>query len=83
VQIVASGRTLVVAGVRQRPELAARVQQMELEYGPFQRQLQLADDVDTGAATARYEQGLLWITLPLAATPARQVKVPIQVERGG
>src|SRR5690349_6047979 len=54
VQIVCSGRTLVVAGVRERPSLppGARVQQMELEYGQFQRQIQLAEDVDPGGATA-------------------------------
>jgi HSP20 family molecular chaperone IbpA len=82
VQIVAKGRTLVIAGARERPHPAgARVQQMEVEYGPFQRQLQLAEDVDTAAATASYERGLLRITLPLAPAPVRQVKVPIVVRR--
>ena len=83
VQIVASGRTLVVAGVRERPALPpdARVQQMELEYGQFQRQLQLTEDVDSGAATAAYERGLLRITLPLTQAPPRQVRVAIEVER--
>ena len=39
-EIVAGERTVSIAGVRERPQLpAARVQQMELEYGPFQRQL--------------------------------------------
>jgi HSP20 family molecular chaperone IbpA len=82
VRIVATGRTLTIAGVRERPHPpGARVQQMEVEYGPFQRQLQLTDDVDTAAAIANYERGLLHIRLPLAPAPVRQVKVPIVVRR--
>jgi HSP20 family protein len=70
-EIVAGERTVSVAGVRERPQLAAaRVQQMELEYGPFQRQLQLIDDVDSDRATATYERGLLCIVLPIAPAPA-------------
>jgi HSP20 family molecular chaperone IbpA len=83
VEIAAIGRTLVIAGTRERPILAAgaRVQQMELEYGQFQRQIQLAEDVDAEAATASYERGLLRITLPLAHAPLEQVRVAIEVER--
>ena len=46
--IVVSERLLVVAGERPRRERAdGRVyQQMEIEYGPFQRQVRLAEDVD-------------------------------------
>ena len=82
VQIVVHGRTVVVAGVRERPGLAgARVMQMELDYGPFQRQLQLAEDVDSDAATATYERGLLEIVLPLAPEPPPRERVAIQVRR--
>jgi HSP20 family protein len=83
VQIVASGRTLLVAGVRERPSLpnGARVQQMELEYGQFKRQIQLADNVDPDGASATYERGLLRVTLPLAPAPPPQAQVSITVER--
>jgi HSP20 family protein len=83
VQLVASGRTLVIAGVRERPSLpnGARVEQMELEYGQFKRQIQLAENVDPDAASATYERGLLRITLPLAPAPPPQVQVSIVVER--
>ena len=82
VQVVVNGRTLVVAGVRERPELSGtRVVQMELNYGPFQRQIQLPDDVDSDAATASYERGLLEIVLPLAPVAPRQARVPIDVRR--
>jgi HSP20 family protein len=82
VQIVVSGRSLVVAGVRDRLRVpGAHVQQMELEHGPFQRQLRLAEDVDPGCATATFERGLLRITLPLASAPARRERVAIEVRR--
>jgi HSP20 family protein len=82
VQIVVSGRTLLVAGVRERRRLqGARVQQMELEYGPFQRQIVLSEDVDTQAASATYERGLLEITLPIAPAAPPQARVPIEVRR--
>src|SRR5215475_2853078 len=60
-------RVLVVAGERCRPTLSGRYQQMELEYGPFQRRISLAEPVDTAAAEARYERGLLTVELPIAA----------------
>ena len=82
VEVVTVGRTLTISGVRERAQLAqAHVQQMELEYGPFQRQLQLGDDVDSAKATATYERGLLTIVLPLAPAPPPQERRPIAVER--
>jgi HSP20 family protein len=82
VEVVTVGRTLTISGVRERPRLPpARVQQMELEYGQFQRQLQLGDDVDAGNATATYDRGLLRIVLPLAPAPPPQERRPIAVER--
>ena len=71
--------------VRQPQLPAARVQQMELEYGAFQRQVQLIDDVDSSRATATYERGLLRIVLPIAAAPAPppQERTAILVRRIG
>jgi HSP20 family protein len=66
IRVVAADRVLVVAGERCRPKLSGRYQQMELEYGSFQRRISLAEPVDTAAATARYEKGLLTVELPIA-----------------
>src|SRR6476659_1351853 len=45
--IVVGERTLVIAGERVRPRVRGAVyQQMEIEYGPFQRQVLLPEDVD-------------------------------------
>jgi HSP20 family protein len=80
VELVVAGRHLHLSGVRERPEIAAaRFQQMEIDYGPFERAVALPADVDVERAEARYERGLLVVTLPLAARPPAQAKVPIEV----
>ena len=43
---------------------------MEIEYGPFQRQVRLAEDVDPERARARYEHGILTIELPVVEQAA-------------
>jgi HSP20 family protein len=70
-KVVAHERTLVVAGERARAKVEGAIyQQMEIEYGPFQRQIRLSEDVDPEAARARFDRGVLTVTLPVAATPA-------------
>jgi len=82
VQVVAAGRSLVVSGTRERPQAAgARYHQMEIEYGAFQRRIDLAEGVDTSRATASYDAGMLRIELPLAAASQRGQRVPIEVQR--
>ena len=78
-QVVAADRVLVVSGVRRRPPLRGRYQQMELEYGPFQRHIKLDEPVDTNAASARYEQGMLTVVLPIAASPPKVERVSITI----
>ena len=66
VRIVASGTGLVVSGVRERPHPAAvRYHQVEIEYGPFERRIELAEDVDADDVTATYEAGMLRLEVPL------------------
>ena len=52
-------------------------QQIEIEHGPFRRVVALGVDVDSDAAQASYEDGILTVELPVAQpTPGRTV--PIQ-----
>ena len=71
VTIEVTERTVVIGGVRRRPPLTSRVsyRQLEIEYGPFQRRVTLAEDVDPARAEAVYERGLLTVVLPLARKP--------------
>lgn len=70
---------LVVRGRRSRPAGDRRVyQHIEIDYGVFERRVQLNDDVDSEAASATYENGLLSIHLPLARKAPAAVKLTIQ-----
>jgi HSP20 family protein len=80
VDLLVSGRELVLSGERVRPSAeGARYQQMEIDYGPFERAVALPSDVDVERAEARYERGLLLVTLPLAQAPPPQARVSIEV----
>jgi HSP20 family protein len=82
VQVAAGERVLAVAGERRRPQVRGRVyQQMEIEYGAFQRQVRLGEDVDPSRASARYEHGILTITLPVVEKAPTGGRVTIAVER--
>ena len=82
VEVVASGRSLLIAGDRERPTIpGARYQSMEIEYGAFQRRFDLGREIDAEHATAVYERGLLKIILPVAERETRQASVPIEVRR--
>lgn len=80
VELLLTGRELQLSGVRERPAAeGARYQQMEIDYGSFERAVALPADVDVGRAEARYERGLLVVTLPLAERAPARAKVPIEV----
>ncbi|HEY7537509.1 MAG TPA: Hsp20/alpha crystallin family protein [Gaiellaceae bacterium] len=82
IEIAIEGTTLTIAGVRERPRVAGQVyQQAEIEYGPFERHLELARSVDAAKAEAAYEAGLLRVTLPLVARAPRRRPVAIVVHR--
>jgi HSP20 family protein len=81
IRVVAGERLLVIAGERKRPQVAGRVyQQMEIEYGAFERQVRLAEDVDPERARARFEHGVLTIELPVVeqAPPAGTFHITIE-----
>ena len=82
IELIVDERMLLVAGERPRPATAQaerQYQQMEIDYGPFQRRIQLPEAVDVDGASARYERGLLTVVLPLAPTLPRQERAFIRV----
>jgi HSP20 family protein len=82
VQILFGEGILSVSGERRRPTGAPRpsYRQIEIDYGPFQRQIVLGEDVDAEAAQASYENGLLVIVLPIAQKPSTRGKAKIEVK---
>ena len=84
IDVTAAERTLTISGERRRPACEGRIyQQMEIEYGPFERVVQLSEDVDLSQAEARYERGLLMIVIPIAAKPPAPKRVPIEIRPAG
>jgi HSP20 family protein len=81
-RIFADAQTLVVAGVRAR-SCRGRYFHMEIDYGPFQRRIQFAEQVDPANARAEYKRGLLTVSLPVAEREPAQEKVSIQIARSG
>ena len=76
------GRELVLAGHRRPADAEGRVyQQLEIDFGPFRRVIQLGADVVPAAARATYRDGMLRIELPLVRPESRTRSVPIEVDR--
>jgi HSP20 family protein len=81
-QVVAGERVLAIAGERKRPKVPGRVyQQMEIETGPFQRQVRLVEDVDPSRAQATLENGVLTVVLPVDEEATVTGRMTITVER--
>lgn len=80
VHIDAASRSLVIRGERRRPRVHGKFQALELDYGPFERTIHVAEDVDVEHASATYRNGLLTIVLPLATRAQGVVQVPIEVK---
>jgi HSP20 family protein len=71
IDLTVESRRILLRGTREVPEPAegeARTVQMlalEIDYGPFERAVELPAEVDVEGAHAEHENGLLWIYLPL------------------
>jgi HSP20 family protein len=72
---------LRITGSRPLPDVGEGKQplQLEIEQGPFERQVALPADTDGDGVKARFKSGLLLIHIPLRARE-RSVKVPIREE---
>lgn len=80
VQLEAQQKVVRVRGERPDSNRADKVyQQMEIEYGYFERILNLPVEVDPERATAHYEDGFLEIVLPLPPqTGSRRIRVNVR-----
>ena len=84
IQILLENRVLLVAGLRRDPhsgESAAgyRFRQMEIEYGPFRRVIEMPFAVDGEQTRARMQNGILFIRLPRARGSSGQ-KICVKME---
>ncbi len=76
------GRQLLIAGERRAQQAEGRLyQQIEIEHGAFRRTIPLGADVEAAATSATYRDGVLEVSLPLAAPQERTRRVPIAEQR--
>src|SRR5207302_10588239 len=71
IDLTVEPRRVLIRGARQLPEpshdedRAVRLLAMEIDYGPFEREVALPAEVEVDQARAEQRNGLLWISLPL------------------
>lgn len=68
IDLTVEPRRVIIRGARETPEPDEQTTQilaLEIDYGPFEREVHLPVDVDVECARAEQENGLLWIYLPL------------------
>jgi HSP20 family protein len=76
-ELVLADGVLAIRGVRRRAAGEQRIVHMELDYGPFEREVRIPEPVDAEAAEATYSRGLLVVRLPIAERSSRQLRVEI------
>jgi HSP20 family protein len=82
INVTAAEGALVISGVRRREPCEGRVyQQIEIEYGAFERLVHLPADLNLSQAEASYDAGLLTIEIPVAEKAAVPQPVPIEIRR--
>ena len=78
VELSFSEGVLVITGNRRREAKGRAVyQQMEMDYGPFQRHVEIDERIDPEGIEAAYDRGLLRIVLPVATRRTKPVRVDI------
>ncbi|MCE5218427.1 Hsp20/alpha crystallin family protein [bacterium] len=71
-------RTVTVTGVRLAPDSGpVRLLNLEIQYGPFTRQVCLPVEVEGQGAEASYVDGFLVIRLPKKERPVERRRIPI------
>ncbi len=66
---------LTIRGEREAPQpptdepagrsSAVRIVMMEIDHGPFCRQITLPEQADLARVESRYDRGMLWVHIPL------------------
>ena len=71
IDLTVEPQRVLIRGSRELPEpshdegRAVRLLAMEIDYGPFEREVALPAEVEIDQARAEQRNGLLWISLPL------------------
>jgi HSP20 family protein len=83
IELFVDRREVVVRGERAFDSREGRIyQQVELDYGPFERHVRVSSDVDPEATTATYHAGILEVRMAVVPRPAGARKVDITKSGG-
>jgi len=78
VNLEVDGQMLLISGLRRPHDSEGReYEQIEVEHGPFVREVLLRAAVDADRAHATYHDGILRIELPIAEPGTRSTRVAI------
>lgn len=71
------GAVLRLRGVRRTPpsESIERLQQMEISFGPFEREISIETSFDPDAVRARLEDGFLEVRVPKRVMESRRLTI--------
>jgi HSP20 family protein len=77
IRVNVDGQLLRIAGVRKVPAHfdVQRLHQMEIAFGPFEREVRISIAFDRDGVSAHLEDGFLSVTLPKPEPLRRQVTV--------
>ena len=81
IAIVAKDRLVTISGQRRDPAAGQprKYQSMEIECGPFSRQIRLPAEIDETKASAHYSDGFLVVSFPKAQSHVESSRsVPIE-----
>ena len=82
IRLAIANGILTIAGVRRRPPAGSvHSQQVELDYGAFERRIDVGDDIHGDDAEAVYDRGILTVRLPVEPRPSPPVTLYITVVR--
>ena len=73
------GRRMIIAGERRGSDATGCFyQQVEIEHGPFRREIELGTDVDADKARATYDNGILRVEIPVVLPEERVRSIPVR-----
>ena len=74
------GTVLRLRGVRRTPPSSAidRLQQMEISFGPFEREIPIQAVFDSDAVRARLEDGFLEVRIPKRSRERRSLEIEVE-----
>lgn len=81
ISVRAEPHRILISGTRPAPEPPhdiagpSHALAMEIDYGPFERVIELPAEIEPERVTATYRAGLLWIDLPLKIRQPKTIPV--------